>query len=50
MLLGITPSTKAILGPFLDFSEEVTSKIKGTGRVYQISLFDQISDIIDHKE
>ena len=37
-------------GPFKDFSEQDTTKIKGTGRVNQKSLFDQISDIIDHKE
>ena len=37
-------------GPFKDFPEQDTTKIKGTGRVEQKSLFDQISDIIDHKE
>ena len=40
-------------GPFKGYTKTLegqTTRIKGTGRVEQKSLFDQISDIIDHKE
>ena len=40
-------------GPFKGYTKTLTrqtTKMKGTGRVEQKSLFDQISDIIDHKE
>ena len=40
-------------GPFKGYTKTLTrqtTKMKGTSRVDQKSLFDQISDIIDHKE